>query len=62
VDFGRITFGILGNCPVGRLAIGIATDICRYRPAMADARATVREAHISVKWIILSASSWRKLS
>src|SRR5450759_2808931 len=21
----------LGNCPVGRLAIGIATDICRYR-------------------------------
>ena len=22
---------LLGNCPVGRLAIGIATDICRYR-------------------------------
>ena len=22
---------VLGNCPVGRLAIGIATDICRYR-------------------------------
>jgi len=21
--------GVLGNCPVGRLAIGIATDICR---------------------------------
>src|ERR1035437_1482398 len=27
---GRV-HGILGNCPVGRLAIGIATDICRYR-------------------------------
>src|SRR5664280_1598000 len=23
--------GVLGNCPVGRLAIGITTDICRYR-------------------------------
>lgn len=27
----RTCHGVLGNCPVGRLAIGIATDICRYR-------------------------------
>jgi hypothetical protein len=25
----RSVEGILGNCPVGRLAIGVATDICR---------------------------------
>ena len=27
----RSYHGVLGNCPVGRRAIGIATDICRYR-------------------------------
>ena len=37
--------GVLGNCPVGRLAIGIATDICRYRSS-ADRR------HHRLVWVI----------
>src|ERR1017187_5526918 len=37
--------GVLGNCPVGRLAIGIATDICRYR-------SSAGRRHHRLVWII----------
>jgi hypothetical protein len=41
----RSVEGILGNCPVGLLAIGVATDICRYRSS-ADRR------HHRLVWVI----------
>ena len=41
----RSYHGVLGNCPVGRLAIGIATDICRYR-------SSAGRRHHRLAWVI----------